>query len=125
MNVLPCELSGASVVIEGFEMALGNQYPDCPGVTELGIRPEHVKLSDAKDDGTGLPARVEKVDDIGRFKIVQMTLGNQQLKAIVEEGVSVPTNPYLTFSPEHIHIYADSVLLDRQSAATAIQGGAL
>ncbi|QPC87703.1 ATP-binding cassette domain-containing protein [Mesorhizobium sp. NBSH29] len=105
MNVMPVDISGT-------EARIGAQTIKLPGAvsagkrsgqTELGIRPEFVKL------GTkGMPVSISKVEDIGRHKIVRASLDGRDLAAIISEDAEIPSDPHVTFDPEGINIYAGS-----------------
>jgi glycerol transport system ATP-binding protein len=104
MNVLPVQLDGATA-------RLGAQTIVLPGAvkgggatkTELGVRPEYVRLG-----REGLPVAIRAVEDIGRHKIVRATLEGRELAAIVPEHGEIPAEPRVIFDPKGINIYADS-----------------
>lgn len=103
MNVLPVKLDGA-------QARLGEQTISLPGTaekaagkrTELGIRPEYVRMGT-----TGMPVSVRVVEDIGRQKIVRGTLEGHDLAIVLGEDGTVPADPHVSFDPEGINIYAD------------------
>jgi glycerol transport system ATP-binding protein len=70
---------------------------------ELGIRPEFVHVG-----RKGKPATIEKVEDIGRMKIVRARIGDSTIAAIVGEGQEIPSDPKISFDPKGINIYAGS-----------------
>src|SRR6185503_8248053 len=76
MNVLPATIEGATAHVAGHALPLARAYPDLPRDKriEIGIRPEHVTLS---DNGSGLPVQVQRIDDIGRVKIARVKLGDR------------------------------------------------
>jgi glycerol transport system ATP-binding protein len=104
MNVLPAE-------VEGRVARVGRQIIPLPGRPqigdakriELGIRPEFVKL--ARD---GLPVHIEKVEDIGRYRIVRAGFEGQKLAVVIEEDDEIPADPHVFFEPKAIGIFADS-----------------
>ena len=111
MNVLPCEVDGAGVA-----RYLGNAVPvasrspaSAQGKkTEIGVRPEFVRFSDG-----GLPVQVERVSDIGRFRIVDARLGEHALKALIAEGQTVPAEQgHVVFDPARTQLYADGWIVD-------------
>ena len=71
--------------------------------TELGVRPEYVRLG-----REGLPVTIRAVEDIGRHKIVRATLEGREFAVIVSEHGEIPAEPRVTFDPKGINIYADS-----------------
>ena len=77
MNVLPCEVSGGVARFQGQPVALEGAITGDGGITQIGIRPEFIKLGDA-----GLPATVRKVSDVGRHSVVEAMIGDLSIKAI-------------------------------------------
>jgi glycerol transport system ATP-binding protein len=104
MNVLPVTPDGAGVRLGAQRIALTAPVGAPPGQRiELGIRPEHVRVGRA-----GMAAKVTKVEDVGRQKIVRFSLDGQEVVAIMKEDDAVPADPHLTFNAEGINIYVDS-----------------
>ncbi|MEO1795159.1 MAG: ABC transporter ATP-binding protein, partial [Pseudomonadota bacterium] len=71
MNVLPCSVENGQAVFQGERVAIENAGSAAAAsaagkATEIGIRPEFVTLADA-----GIPVRINKVADAGRFRIVE------------------------------------------------------
>ncbi|MEQ8354579.1 MAG: ABC transporter ATP-binding protein [Kiloniellaceae bacterium] len=108
MNVLPCEVAGDRLRLGGRELALSYGYPRLDGKTEVGIRPEFVRLAPA---GEGLPIAVTAVEDIGRFKIVRALLEGHNFDAVLPEGAEVPEGASAVIDPARINIYQDSHLV--------------
>lgn len=104
MNILPAEIDGRTARIEGLEVPLPQSYRTAGGRTELGIRPEFVRLVDTG----GLPASLRLVEDVGRHRIVRMELAGRPLNAIVPEGIPIPAEPRVAFEPAQTHVYVDS-----------------
>ncbi|MGF1477358.1 MAG: ABC transporter ATP-binding protein [Geminicoccaceae bacterium] len=104
MNILPLELDGATAAVGGHRLEL-NQAPEIkPGAkTELGIRPEYIRLS---DDGT--PVSIDRGEDIGRLKIVRATLEGQEIALVLREDQEIPAEARVRFDPKGINIYADN-----------------
>jgi glycerol transport system ATP-binding protein len=103
MNVMPVE-------VDGGRARLGEHFIDLPGAPksasggiELGIRPEYVRLGAA-----GMPVTINKVEDIGRHKVVRASLQGRELAVILGENEAVPSDPRVSFDPAGINIYADS-----------------
>ena len=127
MNILPCRLERNVALMADIRIALGDEYPAVDGQLELGIRPENIDLvemqtypqASPKDSPKASPkasprphpVKITAVDDIGRFKIVQMLLGQQPIKVLFPEGWPLPQSPGVVFPPQHINIYRNSVLL--------------
>jgi glycerol transport system ATP-binding protein len=111
MNILPCEVDGGGVArylgqavpvaSQGAASAQGKK-------TEIGVRPEFVRFADS-----GLPVQVERVSDIGRFRIVDARAGEHIIKALIAEGQDVPVERgHLSFEPARTQLYADGWIVD-------------
>jgi len=112
MNLLPCEVDAAGVArIDGHTLPVASRGD--PGATrgkktEIGVRPEFVRFADG-----GLPVQVERVSDIGRFRIVDARCGEHVVKALVAEGQAVPAERgHVAFDPARTQLYADGWIVD-------------
>lgn len=104
MNLFDAEINGTSARIGQTAIDLGATYP-APGKIQIGVRPEFIQL---KSGGDGIPARIERVEDVGRHKIVRLDVEGRPINAIVGEGVELPAETdRITFAPEGINVYAD------------------
>ena len=108
MNVLPCAVEGDRLRVGGKEVVLNRRYPKLEGKTEVGVRPEFVRLAPA---GQGLPIKVRAVEDIGRFKIVRAQLEGRSFDAVLPEGSEVPAGATAVVDPARLKIYQDSQLV--------------
>ncbi|AXS41982.1 ABC transporter ATP-binding protein [Breoghania sp. L-A4] len=110
MNVLPCALEGGRARIGGHVVTLpaGIDTSAVTGKVEIGVRPEFVTLS---DEAGGLPLHVDKVEDIGRYRVVRATMDGHALNAVVPEGVPIPESPRARFDDRAVNLYADSWLV--------------
>ncbi len=104
MNVLPCELSDGRASFAGALLQTASDATNLdPGVLEIGVRPEYVRF----DDG-GFPVQIQKVDDLGRYRIVELRCEGHSIKMIAGEDEPIPSeNPRVSFDPAHTRIYAD------------------
>jgi len=112
MNIAPCELKGDQIVLEGFKLPLSAMYNEPPldAKIEIGIRPEHLALS--LDTTEGLPVTITKIDDIGRYKIVRVTLKSKEFNVVMDEfSGAVGDTASLSFETDHTHIYANDHLI--------------
>jgi glycerol transport system ATP-binding protein len=102
MNLLPCETDAAGIArLGGVALAAGRG-------NQIGVRPEYVRFADA-----GLPVRIERVSDVGRYRIVDARHGAHLIKVLVAEGTPLPAEQgHLAFDPEHTHVYADGWLVE-------------
>jgi glycerol transport system ATP-binding protein len=104
MNVMPTTLDGANMRLGEFFAPL----PSAPRLLgnpklELGVRPEFVKLS-----SQGIPASIERVEDVGRHRIVRCRMLGHAVTALLQENEPLPADPHLFFDPAGVHLYADS-----------------
>ena len=103
MNLLPATVKGSSAQIAGSQIALDKGYAPLGGKVELGVRPEFVRVSAG---GEGIPARIARVEDVGRHKIVRLDVNGQSISAIVGEETALPSDgAVVQFDPEGINIY--------------------
>jgi glycerol transport system ATP-binding protein len=106
MNVIPVEVAGR-------EARLGPHVIELPGPAaprsgvELGIRPEFVRIG-----REGLPLAVDRIEDLGRHKVVWGSLEGHAIAAILGEGEELPAEPRARFAPEGINLYARSRRLE-------------
>jgi glycerol transport system ATP-binding protein len=102
MNLFDAQVAGNMAQIVGGQVMLGTSYGAPAGRVQIGIRPEYVQI------GTqGLPITVQRIEDVGRHKILRATLAGQTLNAILPEGASLPAAPCAVFSPEKVSVYVD------------------
>jgi glycerol transport system ATP-binding protein len=111
MNLLPCAVDGAGIArIDGHAVPVASRgAASAQGKkTEIGVRPEFVRFADS-----GLPVRVERVSDIGRFCIVDARAGEHVIKALIAEGQGVPAERgHLAFDAARTQLYADGWIVD-------------
>jgi glycerol transport system ATP-binding protein len=106
MNLLPCEIDAAGVARfagRAVATASGDLAAARGKRTEIGVRPEFVRLAD-----TGIPVQFERIDDIGRVRIVSARHGEHRIKLLVAEGQAIPeARGHLAFDAPHTRVYAD------------------
>jgi glycerol transport system ATP-binding protein len=114
MNLLPCEpMEGVNAdgsgraVIAGTDLSVAvANTGGAPGARfEIGVRPEFVSFDEA-----GLPAEVAKVNDAGRFRVVELRIAGHVVRLLAAEGVEIPAEPRLRFDPARTYLYADGWL---------------
>ncbi|MBP7624036.1 MAG: ABC transporter ATP-binding protein [Xanthomonadales bacterium] len=107
MNVIPCELDGDVPVVGGCRIALAQPFDalaaKAGGRIEIGVRPEFVRLA-----ADGLPVRVARISDAGRFHVIETRLADVPVRLLIEQPAVVPGDTvYLQFDPSHTHVYVD------------------
>ena len=103
MNVLPAHVEGTRAMLGESEIGLAAAYPKLDGKVEIGVRPEFVKLTDA---AAGLPVRVQRVEDVGRHRIVRAECLGNTINVIVSEGAEIGTDMNrVVFDPEKVNVY--------------------
>jgi len=103
MNLLPVEVSGQSARMGQTVIELPATPKKQSGKLELGIRPEFVSVG-----RSGYPVKVDKVEDIGRRKIVRASLEGQEIAAVVDEDAEIPAEAHVSFDAAHLNLYANS-----------------
>ena len=114
MSLLPCEIDAAGVARFG-GLAVPTALADASAARgkrcEIGVRPEFVRFAGEGEDG--LPVRVERVADVGRFRIVDARAGDQLIKVLVGEGRPVPMDSArLHFEARRTNVYADGWIVE-------------
>ncbi len=103
MNILPASVDDGRVMFNGNSVRVEGRITGEGGVTELGVRPEFVSVSD-----TGIPARVRKVSDVGRHAVIETMVGDTRVRAVAEtanfeQGAEV----HLAFQQDQTRLYRD------------------
>ena len=108
MNVIPCEIRDGAAYLNGTRVDTANRAGTEMSSGEIGVRPEYVRFADR-----GLDARVLKVADAGRFSIVTADCQGHQVKLLVPEGESIPSEATkLAFATDNTRIYVDGWLAE-------------
>lgn len=111
MNLLPAQIDGSRVSIGTDTIALDYSPKITTGAkTELGIRPEFIRLG-----REGMHVRVNKVEDIGRQKIVRAEFAGRPIAIVLPEDGEIPADPRVIFDPSAVNIYADSWRVGREA----------
>jgi glycerol transport system ATP-binding protein len=110
---VPAEVRGREARIDGHIIALKRSYDSLPpgAKIEIGVRPEFV---DVAPTAPGLlSANIERIDDLGRVRFARVRIGDAKFAARVPPGFSIPGSVAgLIFDPSHVHVYADSRLVE-------------
>ena len=104
MNLLDAEIRGNQAIVGSQFVPLGATYGVLSGRTQIGIRPEYATLT----AGDGLPARIKRVEDVGRHRIIRADVAGFAVSAILPEGQLVGADlTHIRFAPERINVYAN------------------
>ncbi len=104
MNLFDATVDGTQARIDEATVDLGHAY-SAAGKVQIGVRPEFIRL---RSDGTGIPARIDRVEDVGRHKIVRLDVGGTRVAAIAtEDDVIGSDTHHIGFAPGGINVYAD------------------
>ncbi|MEX2630201.1 MAG: ABC transporter ATP-binding protein [Tistlia sp.] len=111
MNILAASVAGDRALVEGHEVRLGAAYGRLPEAAriEIGIRPEFLTLGRCgAAGGSGVPAAVRKVEDVGRYRIARVAIGGQELAVMAPEDGEIPADgACVLFDSQRINVYAD------------------
>ena len=110
MNVLPCRVENGAAIFDGHRLAVDN--PPAGNLngkqTEIGVRPEFVHFAE-----DGIPVEIAKVNDAGRYKIVDARHGGSRINLLLAEDAAIPANgARVTFQPNQTRLYADGWLVE-------------
>ncbi len=111
MNVLPCEIDAAGVARIGGDAVPTATLDSLPHVAR---RPKSAcGRSSSVSLAKGLPVRIERIADVGRFRIVDARHGDQVIKVLAGEGDEVPREQgHLRFDPQRTQVYADGWIVE-------------
>jgi multiple sugar transport system ATP-binding protein len=90
-----------------------SKRPPSSGEILLGIRPEHILLQTEGAEQT-LAARVSAIEPLGREDLVHLNTPGGDLTALsIDRHYHVNQKIYVTFNPDHIHIFRNRVELEK------------
>ena len=113
MNVLPAEVADGVARVAGHPILSLAEPPRAGARLEIGVRPEFVALA-----AEGLPARVVRVADAGRARIVETRVGETRVLAVLPEGAEVPEGEVrLALDPARTALFADGWRVEGAAAA--------
>jgi ABC-type sugar transport system ATPase subunit len=101
MNFLPGAWEGSAVIVAGHALPVAHAAPQSRSVV-LGVRPHDLRLA-----SSGLPAIVDRVEDLGDSAIVSLHVGERLLKLKGDPQVArhADSQVFLTFAPEAAHLF--------------------
>lgn len=112
MNLLPCAVEDAAVVVEGQRLPLDPQLSarakQAGGELLLGIRPEFIRRAAPETPGA-IRVEVTAVERLGSYTLVTARLGQRTLKAKLPEAepLSAGESCALELPPRWVTLYAD------------------
>ena len=117
MNFLPAAVDKEGVSFLGSQVDCANFSSKVAAHREqnsqIGVRPEFVHFSDE-----GIAVEIDRVDDLGRHKLVHARHDAHNLKLIVEEHVSIPAmSPKISFETSRTYLYQNGWLAGSSEAA--------
>ncbi len=119
MNIFPGTVVGNTLKMGSVDVPLNKGYAECAGKTEIGIRPEFIRLTTASEAGSrGLKFNLRSVEDVGRLKIVRGQAEGVALNVVVDENSDIPAEPYAVFDAERVCVYQNSMLADGDILST-------
>mgnify|MGYP000313591056 CR=1 FL=1 len=78
---------------------------------KLGIRSEYIKLAEKQKDNV-LSAKVDKVEDLGNYKLLTAKAGNITIKSKINRETEVPSDSISLHIPaERCCVYEDEKLI--------------
>ncbi|WP_421996168.1 ABC transporter ATP-binding protein [Reyranella sp.] len=101
MNLLPGTWAGNAVTVAGQALPVAEATPAGRPVM-LGVRPSDLRLA-----AQGLPARIERVEDLGDSAIVSLRAADQLVKIKTDRPPDQPAGAAvaLGFAPEAAHLF--------------------
>jgi glycerol transport system ATP-binding protein len=120
MNLIEVRRSEGGVTFDNIEVPLSDELnrhlADVPSYNlKIGIRPEFVHVWDSPTDD-GYEGEVTFVEDLGTYKILTFKLGNQVLKARLDEDRKVPEGKvHVSFPQQWLKLYVDEFLIEEQA----------
>ncbi len=104
MNLLDAEVQGDHAVIAGATIPLAASYRPQGGRIQIGIRPEYITMSATE----GVPARILRIEDVGRHRILRAEVAGGPVNVILPEGTEVsPDMTRVRFDPARVNVYVN------------------
>ena len=104
MNLLEARLDGTKAIIGDTEIGLPAHFDDPVGKVQIGVRPEYTKLASSG----GLPVKIQRVEDVGRHKIVRTEYFGNIINVIAGESAEIGADmTQVVFDPAKVNVYVD------------------
>jgi multiple sugar transport system ATP-binding protein len=104
MNLIPGTWANDTVTVDGHDLPV-TQTTLAPRNVMLGVRPSDMRIS-----STGLPAQVERIEDLGDSAIATLTSGGRSLKVKgdLQNVAKGDKQVFLSFAPQAAHLFDPS-----------------
>ncbi len=113
MNLLEARLDGTKAFIGDTEITLPAHYDDPVGKVQIGVRPEYTKLAPSG----GLPVKIQRVEDVGRHKIVRTEYFGKIINVIADEGAEIGADmTHVVFDAAKVNVYVDDWRVQGEAA---------
>ncbi len=110
MNTLPCSIHNSEVIFKGQKVQVKNKIDGVlsENKLEIGVRPEFVKFSNE-----GIPVKISKISDAGRYSIVEVLYEDCLIRLLVDERDDIPSeSAFISFDNNQTWIYADGWIVE-------------
>jgi len=110
MNILPCKIQNGTAIVDGIKISTSNRINEKSNFskTEIGIRPEFISF-----DQEGIPVKIKKVSNTGRYKIVDTECKSGKIKILSHSSKKIPSgSAFLSFDKKHTYAYGDSRMIE-------------
>jgi glycerol transport system ATP-binding protein len=115
MNLLDCTLENGNAVVGGQQIKLEAGLAakaTSSGDLKIGIRPEFLGYAPEAQQGA-INAQIERIDDLGNYKIATAKLGTETLKLKLEEDAQISSGAgWLVFPPERLMLYQNGRVVE-------------
>ena len=107
INLYPCQGAGRRIRLGDLEIPVEVDTKEGEDL-KLGVRPEHVELA-----GTGYPAKIRSVKDLGVSRLVEAAFAGGTVKVFVEPDVPVPAETgFVRFPADKTYVYRNEHLVE-------------
>ncbi|AWW75416.1 ABC transporter ATP-binding protein [Erythrobacter sp. KY5] len=119
MNFLPVSVEGSRAYLDGEAIALAFDYGNPAGETVLGIRPEFLSLT----RGEGLPAKVNRVQDVGRHKFISANVMGTEVNMVADAKFEIAADmDKVALDPTKASLFCDDWRIEGTPLANASAG---
>ena len=113
MNILPAETIDGGIGFAGIKLQTASQADPVKieGKLEIGVRPEFIQFEQADETSSAnsIPVEITRVNDLGRFRIVETRHDEHVIRIVSPEDKPIPSeSPRIIFDPDKTRLYADS-----------------